>query len=192
MEKEFWEQRWKDKTTGWDLGMVSPPLKDYFDQLQDKNLKILIPGCGNGYEAAYLYHQGFKNVFIIDIAAEAIESFKKTNPDFPVNQIIHGDFFEHHHHYDLIVEQTFFCAINPNMRKKYVEHMYEILKPSGKLVGLLFNREFEGGPPFSGNKKEYEELFQEKFDLKILETAYNSIEPRQGTELFFKFTPRQL
>lgn len=187
MEKEFWEQRWKDKTTGWDLGVVSPPLKEYADQLTNKNLKILIPGCGNGYEAAYLHSKGFTNVYIIDIAQEAIASFKKLHPNFPSSHIIHGDFFEHQDKYDLIIEQTFFCAIHPSMRKKYVEHMHSLLNPNGKLVGLFFNREFEGGPPFSGSKKEYEELFHREFELNQLETATNSIEPRKGTELFFQF-----
>ena len=47
----FWNNQYNANTTNWDLGEVSPPLKEYIDQLTNKNLRILIPGCGNTYEA---------------------------------------------------------------------------------------------------------------------------------------------
>jgi hypothetical protein len=48
---------------------VSPPIKAYIDTLKNKDIAILIPGCGNTYEAAYLLlEQGFTNVTVIDIA----------------------------------------------------------------------------------------------------------------------------
>ncbi|HIC33088.1 MAG TPA: SAM-dependent methyltransferase, partial [Flavobacteriaceae bacterium] len=75
LSEEFWDNRYKNEDTGWDLGEVSPPLKAYFDQLQDKNLKILIPGGGNSHEAEYLYNQGFTNVFVVDVSKTALENF---------------------------------------------------------------------------------------------------------------------
>jgi len=83
------------------------------------------------------------------------------------------------------VEQTFFCALDPSLRKDYVAKMVELLKPGGKLVGLLFDRQFEeAGPPFGGSKAEYEELFSGKLQISTLAPCYNSIGPRAGTELF--------
>ena len=99
--------------------------------------------------------------------------------------IITGDFFEHKGQYDLILEQTFFCAIDPALRSCYVTKMHELLKPSGKLVGVLFNRSFDGGPPFGGSKEEYEQLFSKHLHIKKMELCYNSILPRQGAEIFF-------
>ncbi len=184
MSKDFWEQRWTNMQIGWDLGEVSPPIAEYINQLTNKELKILIPGCGNAYEAEYLHQKGFKNVYIVEISQGAINSFKKRYPDFPDQHIIHSDFFEIDGQYDLIIEQTFFCAINPKMRKKYVQQMTKLLKTKGKLVGLLFNTEFSGGPPFGGHKDEYLQLFSDNFNIKIMEKAYNSIKPRQDNELF--------
>jgi SAM-dependent methyltransferase len=184
MSKQFWEQRWVNQQTGWDLGQVSPPIKNYINQLKNKTLKILIPGCGNAYEAEYLHQKGFKNVFIVEISQGAINSFKKRYPNFPNEHIIHSDFFEIEGQYDLIIEQTFFCAINPKLRKKYVQQMTKLLKPNGKLVGLLFNTEFSGGPPFGGDKNEYLKLFSNDFIIKYMDEAHNSIKPRQGKELF--------
>jgi methyl halide transferase len=181
----YWNQRYVENDFGWDLGAVSPPLKAYFEQLGNKNLKILIPGAGNSYEAEFLFYIGFKNVFVLDFAKIPLENIKQRIPDFSNSQLIQEDFFQHQGQYDLIIEQTFFCAINPALRLQYVEHMKRLLKPGGKLVGLLFNDVLnEDRPPFGGDLNEYQKLFSLLFNIKTLETANNSIKPREGRELF--------
>jgi thiopurine S-methyltransferase len=62
--------------------------------------------------------------------------------------------------------------------------MHDMLNDGGKLVGLLFDRDFQDGPPFGGNKEEYLNYFSPLFNIKIFEKCYNSIEPRMGSELF--------
>ena len=186
--KEFWEHKYSNDETGWDIGYASTPLTNYFDQLTNKELKILIPGGGNSYEAEYLFEKGFKNVFVIDIALQPLLNLKKRFPDFPENHLIHDNFFNHTIKYDLIVEQTFFCALDPILRENYVTQMYHLLNPNGKLIGLLFDFELtEEGPPFGGNIVEYTKLFYSKFSMDIIERCQNSIKPRQGKELFFIF-----
>ena len=110
LSKEYWEQRYATGETGWDMGEVSPPLKAYFDQLDNKDLRILIPGAGNSYEAEYLALNGFTNITVIDIAAEPVKRLKNVLGDLlgKTINVIQGDFFEHKGEYDLIVEQTFF------------------------------------------------------------------------------------
>jgi SAM-dependent methyltransferase len=183
---KYWSKRYLQNQIGWDCGKISTPLKEYIDQLTDRNLKILIPGCGNAYEGEYLWSQGFKNVYILDFAPEAIENFKKIAPNFPSENIIEKDFFDHVDHYDLILEQTFFCAINPTKRIEYAEHCSDLLYKKGKLVGVLFNREFEGGPPFGGHFEDYHDIFSSYFGKVNMEPCYNSIKPRIGTELFIR------
>lgn len=188
LSEDFWENKYKTNKIGWDLGEVSPPLKAYFDQLENKGLKILIPGGGNSYEAEYLFKNGFKNVFVIDLAKSAIENIKNRVPDFPESNLIHGDFFDLENSFDLIIEQTFFCAINPELRPKYANKMQSILTLKGKLVGLLFDAKLnEDHPPFGGSKEEYISYFKPYFDLKILEPCYNSYHNRKGMELFVQF-----
>lgn len=185
LNEEYWNSKYENQNTGWDLGEVSPPLKEYIDQLENKNLTILIPGCGNGYEAEYLINAGFKNTHIIDISESAISRFKKRVPQFPKDQIFHDDFFKHHGTYDLILEQTFFCALNPSLRELYVAKMNTSLKPNGKLVGLLFNIPlFTDHPPFGGKEQDYRPLFQSSFTINTMKTAINSIGPRSNNELF--------
>lgn len=187
-DKDYWESKYNAEATGWDIGYASAPLKDYFSQLTNKELKILIPGGGNCYEAEYLFEQGFKNIFVIDIVEQPLKNLKARFPDFPDNQLIHDDFFNHEGKYDLIVEQTFFCALDPLLRKKYTDKMYDLLAEKGKIAGLLFDYELtEVGPPFGGSSAEYLQLFTKKFTIKKLERCYNSIQPRAGRELFFIF-----
>ncbi|MFP4846366.1 methyltransferase domain-containing protein [Winogradskyella sp. PE311] len=184
----YWENRYKMEQTGWDIGLPSTPIKTYIDQLKDKTISILIPGAGNSYEAEYLWLNGFKNVCVVDIAKRPLDNLKKRTPNFPSDQILHQDFFTLNNAFDLIIEQTFFCALHPNYRKDYVDKMHELLKPTGKVTGLFFNFELsEFGPPFGGNKKEYLSLFNKKFNIDILEPSINSIKQRKGKELFFIF-----
>ena len=182
----YWNQRYIDGQTGWDLGRISPPIQAYIDQLTDKNLRILIPGAGSGHEAEYLHQQGFTNVHVLDFAPEAIATFLKRNPSFPAEHTHVADFFKHSDQYDLILEQTLFCAIDPILRQNYAEHAASLLRKGGLLVGLLFNRTFEGGPPFGGDKAEYMPYFQPHFSQVNMEPCYNSSEPRAGSELFIR------
>jgi len=185
LSAEYWNNRYKENEFGWDTGSITEPLKTYFDQLENKNISILIPGAGNSYEAEYLFNKGFKNVTVVDFAQEPLTNIKNRVPDFPVNNLVKDDFFNHKGQYDLIVEQTFFCAIDPKLRAEYAKHMHSLLKPGGKLVGLLFDTVFEKeGPPFGGNKEEFRTYFDSYFTYKTFAPCYNSIAPRAGRELF--------
>ncbi|MFV8365955.1 methyltransferase [Flavobacterium sp. XS1P27] len=186
LDASYWESQYKAKTTGWDLGKVSPPIQIYVDTVDDKNCSILIPGCGNSYEAEYLLEQGFTNITVIDIAPTPVAVLKEKFKNNSNIQIILGDFFEHRGKYDLIIEQTFFCALPPFMRQKYVWKMHRLLADDGILAGLLFIRTFESGPPFGGSKEEYEMLFKDTFDFLKMDVSKNSIAPRANSELFIK------
>ena len=125
---------------------------------------------------------------LYDYKRKALENIKKRIPDLDNNQIINADFFELEGKYDLIIEQTFFCALNPELRKDYVQKMKSLLNPKGKIVGLMFQFPLTvEGPPFGGSKEEYISLFQYDFNIITMETAYNSIAPRANKELFVIF-----
>ncbi|WP_115811047.1 methyltransferase domain-containing protein [Flavobacterium aquicola] len=185
--KDFWNSQYLANTLGWDLGTISPPLKSYIDTLQDKNIRILIPGCGNSHEAEYLLEQGFTNITIIDIAPSLVEKLKTKFKNNLNITIVLGDFFEHQGEYDLILEQTFFCALPPAMRENYVSKMHQLLINEGIIAGLLFNRTFESGPPFGGSQEEYEILFKDSFHFLKIKVCQNSASPRAGTELWIEF-----
>jgi SAM-dependent methyltransferase len=185
LDKDFWNNRYAENQTGWDVGAPTTPLKEFIDTLTDKSIRILIPGCGNAYEAEYLHEQGFENVCVIDIAPLALEGFKKRVPDFPQDHLLLGDFFAHEGEYDLILEQTFFCALDPKLRTAYAKKMHELLAPNGKLCGVMFCFELtEQGPPFGGSAAEYQGYFGGLFCMERMEPCLNSIAPRLGRELW--------
>jgi thiopurine S-methyltransferase len=187
-EEKFWTSRYYEERTGWDIGYPSTPLKEYIDQLENKDLKILIPGAGNAYEAEYLFKNDFTNVFVLDISKRPLADFKKRVPNFPEKNLLHNDFFTLEGSFDLIIEQTFFCSFEPKEenRKAYASKLNELLQQNGKLVGLWFTHELNanGDRPFGGSKEEYLKYFEPYFETKLFEECYNSIKPRAGNELF--------
>lgn len=185
LDADFWTARYTTGQTGWDIGAVSTPLKEYFDQLADKHLEVLIPGGGRSYEAEYLHKQGFTHVHVVDLSGEPFADLVQRCPEFPRGHLHVANFFNHAGRYDRIIEQTFFCALDPQLRPQYVQHTHELLAPGGKLVGVLFDDAlFTDHPPYGGNAAEYRRLFSPTYGKLSLEPCYNSIPPRAGRELW--------
>jgi len=187
LSSEYWTERYKNDMIGWDAGHITPPIKEFVDQIEDKSLAILIPGAGNAHEAEYLHNQGFTNVTVCDLSIEPLQNLQKRCPSFPKSNLIEGDFFDLDGQYDLIIEQTFFCALDPSLRVEYAKKMKSLLKPNGILAGLMFAIEFPfQGPPFGGSVKEYEALFSQYFAKVDIQECKTSLGPRLGNEVFIE------
>ena len=189
INKKFWEGRYQEGRTGWDIGYPAPGITNYVDQLTRRDLRILLPGAGMGYEAEYLWKCGFHNLTVIDIAGQPLRALRKRIPEIPEKNVIETDFFAFESaSFDLILEHTFFCALPPERRSEYVLKMYALLRPGGKLSGLFFDFPLsDSGPPFGGSEEAYRLLFAPYFEIRKLERATKSIPPRAGKELFFIF-----
>ena len=192
MSKDYWNNLYNNEETGWDIGFPSPAIKEYVDQLDNKAMPILIPGCGNAYEAEYLLAQGFTDVTLIDIAPSLTTALEnKFEKDIGKRiKIITGDFFNHDGTYQLVLEQTFLSALDPSLRTKYADKMHSLLLKGGHLAGVLFNQVFEDGPPYGGTLEEYILMFEGNFIIKKLEVCNNSIERRKGQEVFINLVAR--
>lgn len=188
LDATYWQQRYLAGQTGWDTGGITPPLRDYFVQLGPPDARrVLIPGAGRAYEAEYLHRQGWPNVWVADVAAAPLHDLQQRVPDFPSAHLLQQDFFRlaPTPPFDLIVEQTFFCALDPALRPAYAQQCAQLLRPGGTLMGLLFDTEFsQPGPPFGGSKEEYRRYFAPYFDFVHFDAATNSLPPRRGRELF--------
>jgi hypothetical protein len=190
-DARYWEERYLAGDTPWDIQGVSPALILYFQRHMHPGQRILIPGAGRAYEAAWLHHHGFRDITVCDLTAEAFVHLKEQVPDFPLAQLHVGDFFDLEGTFDRIIEQTFFCAIDTELRKDYVLKMASLLAPGGELAGLLFASHFQAdGPPFGGTAGEYRTLFESHFDILEMDITPWSIPPRLGNELFFRLLKR--
>src|SRR5688572_3324191 len=70
---DFWEQRYKEGRTGWDLG---GPTSDFVELLESKEApkpgKILVVGCGKGHDVLLFARHGF-DALGVDFAPSAVE-----------------------------------------------------------------------------------------------------------------------
>lgn len=186
-DERYWTDRYREGATGWDIGYASTPIVHFVDRLQDRSLRILVPGAGYGHEVLYLQEQAFKHVTVVDLSPLPIDRLRKELEDDSYNLIV-GDFFDHQGEYDLILEQTFFCAIDPIRRSQYVQYTYDLLADGGKLCGVLFDTNFEGrpGPPHGGSAEAYRERFSKVYGQVLIHPCENSIPPRAGKECWIE------
>lgn len=185
--RNYWDTRYREGDTPWDLGYASPPLMDYCRKIKNKSIKILIPGCGNAYEFKKLKEMGFESIFICDISEAVIGKLKNEIDRHYHSFIFHSDFFALNEKFDLILEQTFFCALDPSQRDLYCQKAKSLLTPQGTIAGVLFNKSFDfQEPPFGGHISEYVPLFSRYFSHIDFKFCENSIRPRAGSELFFE------
>lgn len=184
-----WEARYKNNDTPWDLQSTTPEFARLAKEGFFKKGKAIVPGGGLGHDAILLASQGME-VDLIDFSPTALELalIESAKKKVIVNAFCFN-FFElgqrpyHKEAYDYFLEYTFFCAIDPKLRKDYVRTASQILKPGGILVGLFFPLKTEKeGPPFLVSQQEIEEIFSPFFEIKI-ETPQESVNPRNGREL---------
>ena len=191
LDAHYWEKRYHQGKTGWDIGHASRPLVHIIDGLEDQSQKILVPGAGNAFEVEYLWAAGFRYVYLLDWADYPLQQFAKRNPSFPTSQLLQMDFFELDDEFDIILEQTFFCSLPPMSRPDYVQKMHALLKDGGGLTGVLFNVPlYKDRPPFGGDKQEYRSLFSELFEISVMQPCTFSEPDRQGMEVYFKLTKK--
>jgi thiopurine S-methyltransferase len=186
LDKTYWDTRHKESQTAWDIGYANSIHTDYVKANYPKNAKIIEPGAGNAHEVSALWEDGYTNVYAVDYSSTAKDAFISKNSNFPSEQYLVGDYFDIKGNFDLILEQTFFCALDPNLREAYVNKTHSLLNTNGRVMGVLFNFEKSDGPPFGGDINEYKCLFENKFEIICLEEAKNSIPERQGNEIVFE------
>jgi methyl halide transferase len=197
VDSQYWEQRYQEGKTGWDLGIAAPPFVSLLKSSDSPTPgRIAVLGCGRGYDALLFANYGFE-VIGFDFASSAIDdanallsNFKKTNSenyDLKTNiNFLQRDIFElpqdFSGYFDYVLEHTCFCAIDPPTRLLYPQLIKSILKPQGQLIALFFTHNRPGGPPFGVTTDEIHSLFSPHFYISSLQPVANSISQRQGEE----------
>ncbi len=181
----FWDPLFAADLGGWELGRASPPLADWFEGKALTGRRALVPGCGRGHEARLLAGLGAR-VDAIDLAPTAIaQAIAATGPGLAIDFQVRDLFtLPRVPTYDLVVEHTCFCAIDPTRREAYVDVCADVLRPGGELVGVFFAHGRPGGPPFTTTEGEVRALFGGRFEVLTLAPARGSTLVRHGQELF--------
>lgn len=137
--KEFWEQRFAAGTTPWDRGDANPQLGAWLAAGSLKPCRILIPGCGSGYEAAVLAQAGF-DVTALDYASIAIERTRNMLDARGLKAtLVEADAlaWRSDSPFDAIYEQTCLCALYPDRWRAYADQLQRWLRPGGQLFALF-------------------------------------------------------
>ena len=189
---QFWDDIYLENDTGWDLKGVTP----FFDSISNDLIqgKVCILGCGRGYDAIMFAEKGF-DVTAVDFAPTPISELNKLAIQKSVIiTTVQDDIFslveKFPDTFDYVIEQTCFCAIDPNRRKEYEILVRTILKPGGKLVGLWFpldKSQKEGGPPFGTTIYEVKSIFNSGWKIEKENFPSQSVEPRKGREKLIIF-----
>lgn len=156
-----WENRYQQEKTGWDRGEVSLNLLYWIEREHLQPCRILVPGCGNGYEVLALAEKGF-DVVAIDIAPTPIANLRKAVKANHLSvELIQTDFFtwESEKLFDAIYEQTSLCSLHPEKWKNYEKCLYKWLKPKGKLFAQFMQTGQKSGPPFHCDASAMTDLF---------------------------------
>ena len=189
---EYWENIYLNNDIGWDLGGITPYIGKISDEI--KKGKVIILGCGRGYDAVMLAKKGFE-VTAVDFSPSAINFLNNLSEeqDAFVN-IIQKNIFSlgdnYKNHFDYVIEQTCFCAIDTKRRSEYELLVNKLLKVKGQLIGLWFpigKEVSEGGPPFGLSIDEIKLLFSKKWSILKEEYSNLSIEKRKNREKIIIF-----
>lgn len=186
---EFWDLLYQNKNVAWDLKTPTPAFIDLLNsEYFFGRKKILISGCGYGYDAIEAAKKGF-DVTALDFSETAIQFARllAQRENVYINFLIE-DIFNlnemYSNSFEIIFDYVTYCAIDPQRRKEYARKISELLSPNGIFAIILFPIEKRvGGPPFAVDVDEASNIFSESLELILSTDKINSIKPRKGREL---------
>ncbi|UCC14351.1 MAG: methyltransferase domain-containing protein [Gammaproteobacteria bacterium] len=161
---DHWETLYQEARTPWDAGTVPDALRQYVSR-RGKPGRVLVPGCGSGYEAAFFATAGSK-VLAIDFSPSAVARARRiTRGSGAVIQL--ADFFElDSAPFDCVYERAFLCALPPRLHRNWANTMARLVRSGGQLAGLFFiDPAATDGPPFGMSSTGLAKLLEDDFAL---------------------------
>ena len=183
-----WEARYRSGDTPWEKGAPSPGLLEFLENNPPIEGDVLVVGCGFGHDVRAI-STADNEVIGLDLAPSAIKGAREF-PRVANESYRQGDLLELspdlHGGFDWIWEHTCFCAIDPTLRRQYVQSAALALKPGGHLLAIFYmtpRDPAEGVPPYGATKSELDGLFGKKFELLKEWQPSRTYEGREGREL---------
>ncbi|HUG57208.1 MAG TPA: thiopurine S-methyltransferase [Candidimonas sp.] len=189
MDADFWLERWRDGRTFFHQSRVTPLLQKYWPQLSlPQGSCVLVPLCGKSLDMLWLAQQGHR-VLGVELSQLAVEQFFAENDLEPK---IHESAMGRHYvasNIELICGDIFaldaatldtcigvydraaLVALPPEMRERYVRHVYGQLsaKYQGLLLTLDYDQEQMEGPPFSVGEAEVQAIYAEHSQVEVID-----------------------
>jgi SAM-dependent methyltransferase len=190
---QFWNGRYQSGHPSWEIGGPAPPLVAWATKERERG-QLAVLGCGRGEDALFFAQEGWR-VSGFDFSDAAIQGARQNAASRGlILDLLQRDIFTLEDaftgQFDVVVEHTCFCAIDPQRRDEYVQAVRRLLKPGGRFVGLFYAILPEDGPPFPTSAEELRRRFSLGFVEETLFVPENSHESRQSRELFGVFRRR--
>jgi SAM-dependent methyltransferase len=175
---QFWDTRFRSGVTPWDAGAAPARLASWI-RTRPSGSKVLVPGCGTGYEVALFARHG-DEVLGIDFSDAALEAARRYL-GAQSRLVRQEDFFSFGAGpFDLVYERAFLCALPRARWSDWARRMSELVRPGGELAGFFYLDDNERGPPFGTSREELHRLLERAFVLREDE----AIAPRDSLAVF--------
>ena len=188
----FWQEIYQAGRAGWDLGKPTHAFQRLLASGELSPGRLLVVGAGRGHDAREFARHGFA-VTAVDFAGEAVAAMARLADEQAPLAVVQADIFAlppaFDGAFDLLLEYTCFCAIDPSRRGEYADMAARVLKPGGTLVALFFPLDqHAGGPPFAVDEAEVLALFGARgFKLVRSEAPEDSVTQRRHMEKLMIF-----
>lgn len=165
-QNDWWSQQYASQSTGWDMQSAHPAFAEAMLSLKLNRSRIAVLGCGKGHDAAYLSKQGHI-VSAFDFSEQAIQEAKNLYKENANLKFYQQDVFkmteDFKAKYDLVVDHTLYCAVDPAKRESLVKIWRNILVEGGNVLGIFFSMPKPMGPPWGGSEWELKMRVQKNF-----------------------------
>jgi len=186
-DKDYWEGRYARNDIPWDTGSHHNELPDLIRRFDLHGKDCYVPGCGYGYDAAFLAKSGV-NTWASDISLTALEKARAVAESYsgPVS-LIYGDMINPGDQYtgffDCIFEYTTICSVKPEAQAEFMDGMWSLLKKDGLYITILFPLDdLVPPPPFPLDNIAFMNMIKDRFSLLYFKRNPASLKPRAGRE----------
>jgi thiopurine S-methyltransferase len=162
------------------------------DTCPENGVRLFVPLCGKSVDLAYLASQpNVAEVVGLDGIRKALEEFSNEHPSLNIQPVsssslptakyerfqgnsillLKGDFFDLDEtaaggRFDAVWDRASIVAIQPELRKQYVDVISKVIKPGGMILLAALERRtgsqegINAGPPFSVPEAEVRNLYE--------------------------------
>jgi thiopurine S-methyltransferase len=188
MNEQFWHDRWKSNQIAFHNAEANPLLVRNFDALKPQaGSVVFVPLCGKSQDLHWLAEQDFR-VIGAELSRLAVEQFFDEFGAVPQVRsigslhryeaegisIFQGSIFELTAEMigrvDLVYDRAALVALPRELRDRYAAHLAELTSVAEQLlICYEYDQACAEGPPFSVTEDEVRRLYQDTYDLQLLE-----------------------
>ncbi|MET0027860.1 MAG: thiopurine S-methyltransferase [Candidatus Thiodiazotropha sp.] len=187
---EHWIQRWRDNNIGWHHVEFNAHLLNHWHHLAlPSGSLVLAPLCGKSRDMIWLAEQGYR-IRGVELSRIAVETFFEEHALTPEVtpagaferwssgpfELYCGDIFDLQElplqDLDAVYDRASLVALNPSQRKQFSQMLMDNLPEGIKilLVTMSYPQNEMAGPPYSVPQEEVRELFDSRFEIRLLHT----------------------